>query len=53
MKQHDHDVKGRKMASATPPKLKKKKNDDRDQAVVQRKHKKPKATRDREEEGSE
>ena len=53
MKHHDHDVKGRKMASASPPKLKKKKNDDRDQAVVQRKHKKPKATWDREEEGSE
>jgi len=36
------DVKGKRKAPASPPKLKKKKNHDRDRAVVQRKHKKSK-----------
>ena len=43
-----HDVKGKKKAPSSPPKLKKK-NADRDQAVVKRKHKKPVATQDTEE----
>jgi hypothetical protein len=45
-------VKGKRKAPQSPPKLKKKVND-RDRAVVQRKHKKPKTTRDTSEEEEE
>ena len=38
------DVKGKRKAPQSPPKLKKKKHDDRDRGVVQRKHKKSKAS---------
>ena len=38
------DGKGKRKAPQSPPKLKKKKHDERDRAVVQRKHKKSKST---------
>ena len=40
-----HDGKGERKAPQSPPKLKKKKQDERDRAVVQRKHKKSKILR--------
>ena len=47
--QNIYDVKGKRKVPPSPPKLKKKKNDDRDRAVVQRKHKKVKMAKEVEE----
>jgi hypothetical protein len=43
-------MKGKRKAPPSPPKLKKKKHDDRDHSVVQRKHKKVKIAPQAEEE---
>jgi len=43
-KDRETDMKGKRKAPHSPPKLKKKKHDDRDRAVVQRRHKKSKTS---------
>ena len=45
-----HDGKGKRKAPQSPPKLKKKRHDERDRAVVQRKHKKSKTSKKSDEE---
>ena len=47
------DEKGKRKALQSPPKLKKKKHDERDRTVVQRKHKKSKTSKQSDEEESE